>query len=395
MQVTSLTQRRQHCARGILSISQNSGPLGPTDQRRLNDYIREMDEINLALRHDYAGRYAREFDQWIRSGESAQTPEHRQVVTEYRATVGVEGTPTGGAYPTSGSGYFVPVGFVNQVQESMKWASPFFEPGFCDLRDTLTGAPLPFPTDSDTGISGEQLAEGAQVSTADVTIGNTVLGSYRFSSKLVFVTIEQLQDSSINLTEYLSHKFGVRLARALATPLTTGAGGGNGPTGCLYGITPALTASGSSDTDGTSAGANTLGLGDLVALEKALDPCYRPKAKFMMHPSTMATLKTVKDTTKRPVFESLINSGTLLGYPVALNTAMDVLQTSASSPAVNRTPVALGDFGYFKVRRATPILYRKVEQYITQGVVAFFMIWRVDSSPISVANAIQTIQTTF
>jgi len=393
VQTTDLSQRRQFVARGILGLSQHRGPLARTDQERMDGYIKEMDEINLALRHDYAARYASEFNRWLRMGVSAQTPEHHQVVQEYRATLGAEGTATPGAAPSSGGAYFAPIQFTDKLASSMKWSIPFFEPGFCDFVQTPTGTQLPFPTDSDAGtVTGEQLAEGNLATTADVTSGQGVLGSYKFSSKLVPVSNEMLNDSRIDIEAYLGARFSSRLVRALASPLTTGSGSG-GPTGCLYGLTPALTAAGSSDTTGSGSTPNSVGLGDLVSLEQALDPYYRRSAKFMMHPSSLASLKTVKDESKRRVFESLDN-GMLLGYQVALNTAMDQLQSSPSSPVVNKIPIAFGDFSYFKVRRATPMIMRNAEAQAEKYITSFVCFWRVDSQLVQPA-AIQTLQTTY
>jgi HK97 family phage major capsid protein len=391
---TSPIERRKNIARSIVALTAKNGALTADEKRRMSDYTAEMNEIERQLGSGLESRHAEAFRDWLRVGGDAVSLETQKTMREVRSTLGVESTPTGGAYPGSGAGFFAPESFVAEVSSAMKWASPFFEPGFCDLRDTPDGRGLPFPTDSDTSISGEQISESSVMSSQDVSLSQVVLGSYRFSSKLVFASNEVLQDSGIDFPSYLAEKFSIRLARALASPLTSGSGGGAGPTGALYGLSPALTATGSSDTDGAS-GADSIGLGDLVALEQSLDPSYRANAKFMMHPSAIAHLKTRKDANKRPIFESLINNGTLLGYPVFANTAMDQLQTSTSNPVVNRTPIALGDFHYFKVRRARPLIFRISQRYAEQSITAFLTVWRVDSALIGDSAAVKTLQTTY
>jgi HK97 family phage major capsid protein len=207
-----------------------------------------------------------------------------------------------------------------------------------------------------------------------------------------------VQDTGIDLEAYLASRFAKRLMRGLSPIYTTGTGSGQ-PTGALHGLTASVTALGSSDTDGSSA-ANTIGLQDLVALEKALDPSYRSTAKFMMHPNTLAALRNVKDAEKRPVFESLNRpeGPILLGYPVVLNPSMDQLQAAPSSPTVTKTTVAFGDWSYYKIRVAQPSLRRLTEAYALSFQTGYVLFWRTDAALVDGAStnrAIVTMQNVF
>lgn len=58
----------------------------------------------------------------------------------------------------------------------------------------------------------------------DPTFGVVTLGSFKYSSKAVIVPWELLQDSSINLPQYLGNKLGERVARKQNTDFTAGGG---------------------------------------------------------------------------------------------------------------------------------------------------------------------------
>jgi len=91
-------------------------------------------------------------------------------------------------------GYFVPRGFVYEVEEAMKWYGSMLESS--EIMDTATGQPLPYPTDNDTTNTGQLVGEGQQVAENDVTLGNIIFGAEKFSTKMVKVSIELLQDSA-------------------------------------------------------------------------------------------------------------------------------------------------------------------------------------------------------
>jgi hypothetical protein len=94
-------------------------------------------------------------------------------------------------------GYFVPQGFVYSVEEAMKYFGPMLITS--ELMDTATGQTLPYPTDNDTTVSGEIVGEGKQVSDADVALGRVLFGAYKFSTKLIKLSLELLQDSAFDM----------------------------------------------------------------------------------------------------------------------------------------------------------------------------------------------------
>lgn len=393
---TSLSERRSVLGRMILDLTNRRGPLNESERTRLSTYTSELEHIEKSFMNSAEERYSAAFSDWLRHGSGGISQRSQQAIAEVRSTLGFEGLQPG-AYPLSSGGQFAPVSFLERVVASAKLAGPWFDPGFASIDDTPTGASKGYPTDNDTAVSGTLVVEGGQQTQQDVTVGLQSLSSYKFSSQMVLASVESFQDTGVDggLEGYLSKKFGIRIMRGANPYLTTGTGSGQ-PTGCLHGITAALTATGSADTDGIG-GSNTIGHSDVCALEQALDPMYRVNAHFMMHPSTLNWLRNVKDKNLRPVFSTL-NGPTpyLLNYPIKLNVGMDVLQTEVSSPAVTRVPLAFGDFSYFKVRRSWPIVQRKAEQWAIYGQIGFSLLWRIDSRLIDGGGqAVQTLQTVF
>src|SRR5579872_7444604 len=124
-------------------------------------------------------------------------------------------------------GYFVPRGFVYEVEEAMKWYGSMLQSS--EIMDTATGQPLPYPTDNDTTVVGEIVGEGKQVSNADITIGQILFGAEKFSTKMVKASLELLQDSAFAIAPYVRNKFAIRLGRILNTKFTIGTGNSANP----------------------------------------------------------------------------------------------------------------------------------------------------------------------
>jgi HK97 family phage major capsid protein len=89
---------------------------------------------------------------------------------------------------------------------------------------TDTGAALPIPTSDDTSNKGAILGENTAASEVDVSFGQLVLDAYKYSSKYVLVSVEFLQDSSINVAEFIGKALGERIGRIQNDHFTTGTG---------------------------------------------------------------------------------------------------------------------------------------------------------------------------
>lgn len=334
--------------------------------------------------HDRA--YKRAFNQYLRHGRGELTMEDRAILRHETRDMGVG--LDGGAFPGSTSGFFVPVGFKNQIEDALKYYGPMLHGGrgYPTIMPTDTGAPLPWPTSNDTSVMGELIGEGQQVTTQDVLIGQIMFGAWKLSSKLVKVSLELIEDSAFDLETFLAGEFAKRIGRAVNYYSTLGAGTGSQQP---YGIVPAtlaggqvITAVGSSTNDGVG-GANTIGSDDMVRLEHSVDPLYRPGAAYMCNDSTIQALRMVKDKYGRPLWQPSIRDGepdTINGYPVLSNPYMDQLQTHTSSPTVTRNTVLFGALEKFVIRRVRDIsVLRLSERFADFGQIAFLAFYRFDS----------------
>jgi HK97 family phage major capsid protein len=305
------------------------------------------------------------FKSYLRTGLQGMPHEERGVLTEFRDM----GSGGQGAYPGATSGFFVPLGFVNSIIESLKFTGPMVDASVVEMMDTATGAPLPYPSDNDVSVTGERVGEGQQVTSTDVSISALMLGAYKYSSRLVKVSIELLQDSAFDLESYLIKKFALRLGRTLNSDFTVGLGSGSSqPLGLLTSTVTngtLVAAVGSSSNDGTGASTNTLGSDDFINLEHGIDVLYRPNASYMAHDSVWKAVRKVKDKFGRNIWQPALVAGqpdTINGYRMLTNNYMDTLQVNAGSPPVTKNTVVFGDMKRFLVRRVKEMSVLRLEE---------------------------------
>lgn len=254
----------------------------------------------------------------------------------------------------SAGGYTVPQGFLNQLEASLL--------AFGGMREVATilrtgeGNDLPIPTVSDHSNVGAILAENTQVAEQDVTFGQITMKAYKYSSKLIRVSAELLQDSAIDLESFIGSSLGERVARVLNSHFTSGDNSSK-PQG--------ISASGAGKT---AAAVDAITFDELLDLQHSLDPAYRANAKFMMHDSTFKLVRKLVDDQNRPIFMndlSATSPGTLFGVPVVIN--QDVATVAASAKAVY-----YGDFSKYLIRDVQDFtLLRLEERYADYHQVGF------------------------
>jgi len=89
--------------------------------------------------------------------------------------------------------FLVPTGFQYELEQALK-AYGGMRP-VSRLLTTASGNALPWPTSNDTGVSGEQIGENTTVTQANPTIANITLNAWKYSTKMVQVSVELLQRS--------------------------------------------------------------------------------------------------------------------------------------------------------------------------------------------------------
>ncbi len=314
-----------------------------------------------------AKAYASAFTSFIRGGMADLEPEHRKVLRagfvdgkELRA----QGVATNAA-----GGYLVPQGFRQNLIETMKFYGAVRS--VATVIETDTGATLPWPTNDDTANKGAILAENTQVTEQDVTIGQAQLGAYMYTSKLVRVSFQLLQDSAFDLPAFLARKLGERLGRITNEHYTTGTGTSQ-PEGVQTNATIGKT--------GATGQTTTVTGDDLIDLIHSVDPAYRnERSRFMLHDLSLAKVRKLKDANNMYLWQPSVQAGvadTLLGYGYTVNNDMPQMAANAKS-------VLFGDFqAAFVIRDVLGIqLLRLEERYADFLQVGFLSFLRTDSEP--------------
>lgn len=256
-----------------------------------------------------------------------------------------------------------------------------------DVFTTAQGNPLSYPTSDGTSETGELIAENTTATAADPTFGTVALPVYKFSSKIVAVPFELLQDSSIDIEAMVIKRLGQRIGRATNTYFTTGTG-----TSQPRGVSVAA----GSGKVGTTGQTLTVIYDDLIDLQHSVDPAYRQAGtcSFMMADSSLKVIRKLKDGQSRPIFVPGYETGrpggepdTLLGSPVVIN--QDV-----AAMAANAKSILFGDFKHYKIRDAMSFtLFRFTDSaYAKLGQVGFLAWARSGGNYVDVGNSLKYYQ---
>lgn len=317
-------------------------------------------------------------------GKRAVVSEEETRSAEFRSylTTGAKSTEMRTeAAQTAGSdaqgGYLVPQGFADQLDAALKaWG------GVRDVAQvitTATGNTMDFPMNDDTAAVGSILAEATADSLNDMQFTNVQIGAYTYTSGLVKVSYQLLQDSAFDLEAYLAEALGTRLGRATNAHYTTGTGSSQ-PKGIITGATSGVTA----------AATDAVTRDELLDLLHSVDPLYRANGYWMMNDATLKAIKklTVGSGDDRPLWQPSMVEGEpslLEGKPVIINQDMADLGAGSKS-------IAFGDFNKYLIRDvAGARLIRLDERFADELAVGFIAYMRTDGDFITSGNAVKFI----
>lgn len=299
---------------------------------------------------------------WMRGGDSALTAQEWQAVRNTMSTT----TNTEG-------GYTVQTDVAASVIEALKAYGGMRE--VANVVRTAQGNPINWPTSDGTSEVGELIAQNTTATDADATFGVKTIGAYKFSSKIVTVPIELLQDSTVDIEAFVRARLAQRLGRITNQYFTTGTGT-NQPNGIVTAASAGVT--------GATGQTATVIYDDLVDLEHSVDPAYRasPNCRFMMHDSSVKVIKKIKDSDGRPIWTPSYDAGIrggapqeLLGYRIQVNQDVATMAASAKS-------ILFGDFSQYVIRDVMELtLFRFTDSaYAKKGQVAFLAWMRADGN---------------
>jgi len=312
---------------------------------------------------DPSAQYRDAFVKWARGGSEDLSIEEKRSLREGFTEARALGIGTGGA-----GGYAIPQGFRDILIETMKYYNAVRQVATTITTDS--GNTLPWPVNNDTANLGAILAENTAITQQDVALTQETLSAYVYTSKLVLVSYQLLQDSAIDIESFLARKLGQRIGRIQNQHFTTGTGTTQ-PLGLITGGTAVASAVGSTVL---------IKYPDLVAAMFRLDPAYRngPNVKWMLSDTALSTIRSLVDSQNRPLWEPSVQAGqpdSLLGYGLVINNDLAV-------PAASAKFGAFGDFeaGYV-IRDVKGVqTVRLDERYADFLQVGWFAYCRTDAT---------------
>jgi HK97 family phage major capsid protein len=155
------------------------------------------------------------FEAYMRKGFGDLAPAEQQLIAGTFVDENGKRIRAAQTVTTTGGGYLIPAGFSQQLEEALKWFGGMYQAA--EVFTTESGNPLPWPTVDDRSNVGELLAINTAAAAQDLTFGQITLGAYKYSSKIVLVPIELLQDGYFDLNTFLARKLGERLGRITNT----------------------------------------------------------------------------------------------------------------------------------------------------------------------------------
>ncbi|MFN7883759.1 MAG: phage major capsid protein, partial [bacterium] len=236
-------------------------------------------------------------------------------------------------------GFTVPTEVATMVVDALKAFGGMRD--VAELIPTENGVSISYPTSDGTAEEGEIVAENAGANLGEITFGSAALNPFKYSSRRIALPLELIQDSAIDVVQFVINRLTTRLGRITNRHFTVGTG-----TGQPFGVMARAT----SGKVGTTGQTTSVIYDDLVDLVHSVNSAYRRGARFMMADTSVRVIRRIKDTAGRPIFTPSYESGMtvgvpdlLLGFPVTVNDDVAVMAANARS-------IGFGDFKQYKIR---------------------------------------------
>lgn len=287
---------------------------------------------------------------YLRLGDKVTAEQAAQIRNAMSTTTGSEG------------GFTVATEVPKMVIDALKAYGGMRE--VSDIISTAAGNDWQYPASDGTSEVGEIVGQNTAATGADITFSQVPLVVYKYSSKKLALPWELVQDSAIDIVQFVINRLAVRLARITNQHFTTGTG-----TSQPWGVM----ARASSGKVGTTGQTLTVIYDDLVDLKHSVNREYRKGARFMMADSSVKVIRKIKDTSGRPIFtpgyEYGITQDTpdlLLGDPITVN-------DDVAAMAANAKSIAYGNFKQYQIRDVMETIIRRFDDsaFALNGQVGF------------------------
>lgn len=258
-------------------------------------------------------------------------------------------------------GYLVPEEYDSRLIEGLTEENVFRK-----LATTITTSGERKINIAATKPAAAWIEEGEALTFGDATFAQINLDAHKLHVA-VKVTEELLYDNAFGLENYIIRQFAKALANAEEDSFLNGSGVGQ-PLGLL-------SEEGGAEIGITTAAVDDITYGEVVRLVYSLKRPYRKNAAFLCNDQTIAYLRTLTDTTGRPLWRDSLEDGEpgrILGFKVYTSPYFPVM--TAGLPAI-----AFGDFSYYNIGdRGARSFAELKELYAGNGMVGFVAKERVD-----------------
>ncbi|MBB4126226.1 HK97 family phage major capsid protein [Xanthomonas translucens] len=337
--------------------------------------VREHDAPQGDSRGQAKSQEMKLFDRWARGGDSALSAEDWKQVN-----AAMSGNPA--LNPEQG-GYTVPTTLASQILDALKAYGGMRQ--VSDIIRTAGGEPMQYPTSDGTSEEGEIVAENQPATDADISFGTKGLPVYKYSSKVVTVPWELLQDSTSDISGFIERRLQTRLGRITNRHYTVGTGTGQPMGAATAAVVGKI---------GAVAAIPAITYDDLIDLEHSVDPAYRLAARWMFHDDMLKLVRKVKDQQGRPIFVPGYEQGNPGGAPDRLLNRDIQINQHVASPAAGAKSILFGDFSYYKIRDVMAITMFRFNDsaYVKKGQIGFMAWMRTGGNLIDVGGALKAFQ---
>jgi HK97 family phage major capsid protein len=234
--------------------------------------------------------------------------------------------------------------------------------------------------------NGGWIAEGIAYTEQDAAVGQVALTPYKYT-RLVKVTEELLEDSAVDLANYLRDVFAEDFAEAEDKAFLEGSGT-NQPTGIL-------TDASITENDPTNVAFGdllaTVGADDIITHFYSLKAPYRRNAVWIMNSTSATLLRKMKDGNGQYIWTESAPGGIANGEPASLLGRPVIVSDNISDDATDGNQIVLGDFRYYMIGQRRGITIMRSDDFsFNTGHTTFRASLRVDGK-VSQAEAFKVL----
>ena len=257
--------------------------------------------------------------------------------------------------------------------------------GVASVQNVSSGQKLIWPTTDSSTEEGDIIAEATATVVSSVEFGQKSVEFDMYTSKVIEVSWEFLQDTIVDLIGHINQRLVNRIARVQNKYFTLGSS------------TAAHKVQGLEDvaSDGVVAAKSTSQVTDIVPdslnlLIHSIDPAYRDNFRFMWNDKTLGILerkKTGISNDQTPLWLPSIREGApglIYGRPYMIN-------QSVPDMAASKASIYAGNFSHFNIFDAMDMeLFRlDGDAYTLKRTVGFVMYMRTASQMVDAGNPIK------